>query len=443
MKKCFVAFLCLIACVFSAAAEKYDALPVWQQMKQNVKPAIYTGDRVYTQRTYPDTANDLVDGEISALIDAMEQRGRPFLPKRGSDLMPAYLDVGSTIFRTGEKWMSFLTIARIAAEREQTYVDFDARVYNMESGDRIALFHLFPEESPVWEIFSQAVNQQLTAYFINETPDEKALEALCRKKQIEQTPFTLTPAKISFHYRADALYPGKNTLMHVNLYYSQIREYMTDAGKEMTDNSRYKMLALTYDDGGARGSSMNVMNELRKFGANATFFVVGTTIRSNHDVLCREHDAGYAVQSHNYQHTYENLNTDRIMKWKDRFDQELDTVIGTRPAYMRAPGGLFYAYKKAKVGLPLIQWSASSDDSGNKDMQKVALQVISTAKDGRVMLLHDLNPLAYQYSAVFLENLQKKGFLFVTVDELFSHYGVPLVANTAYYGCEEIAVQQK
>jgi len=167
MKKCFVAFLCLIACVFSAAAEKYDALPVWQQMKQNVKPAIYTGDRVYTQRTYPDTANDLVDGEISALIDAMEQRGRPFLPKRGSDLMPAYLDVGSTIFRTGEKWMSFLTIARIAAEREQTYVDFDARVYNMESGDRIALFHLFPEESPVWEIFSQAVNQQLTAYFIN------------------------------------------------------------------------------------------------------------------------------------------------------------------------------------------------------------------------------------------------------------------------------------
>ena len=443
MKKCFVACFCLIVCVFSAFAEKYDALPVWQQMKQNVKQAVYTGDRVYSQCTYPDTANDLVDAEMRALIDEMEQRGRPFMPKRGSDLMPAYLDVGSTIFHTGEKWMSFLTIARIAAEREQTYVDFDARVYNIESGERIALSDLFPEESPVWELFSQAVEQQLTAYFINEAPDEKVLEMLCRKEQISQTPFTLTPAKISFHYRADALYPGKNTLMHVNLYYSQIREYMTDAGKEMTDNSRYKMIALTYDDGGARGSSMNVMNELRKFGANATFFVVGTTIRSNHDVLCREHDAGYAVQSHNYQHIYENLTPDRIMKWKDRFDQELDEVIGTRPAYMRAPGGLFHEYEKAKVGLPFIRWSANSNDSDNKNVQNVATRVIYSVKDGSVVLLHDLNPVSYQYSKIFLENLQEKGFLFVTVDELFSHYGVPLEDNTVYYGCEEIAAQQK
>ena len=70
-------------------------------------------------------------------IDEMAEKGRPYLPTGKIDLMPSYLDVGATIFRTGTQWMSFLTIARIAYEREQTYVDFDARVYDMATGTQV------------------------------------------------------------------------------------------------------------------------------------------------------------------------------------------------------------------------------------------------------------------------------------------------------------------
>lgn len=442
MKKWLAAFLCLMLMAPAAMAEKYTVLPYWQQMTQHEGAADYVRDQVYVQCTYPDTRNDQIDQEMRKLIGEMAERGRPYLPKKKPNLMPAYLDVGSTIFRTGEKWMSFLTIARVAAEREQIYMEFDARVYDMETGERITLSHLFAPNSPAWDILVKAAQDQLTAYFSTLTPNAQVLEQLCTREALENTPFTLTPAKLSLHFRADQLYPGKHTMMHVHLYYPQIQKYMTEAGKEITDNSRYKLIALTYDDGGARGSSMNVIDQLRKFGANATFFIIGNKTHSNHDVISREHDAGYAVQSHNYEHLYSGLTWDKVQNWKAKFDRALDSVIGQRATYMRAPGGNYKGFVRGDVGLPLIHWSAISGDSDNKNVQGVANQVIANARDGGVVLLHDLNPLAHQYSAIFLEALEQRGYLFVTVDELFSHYGVTLEPNTLYYGCEEIAAQR-
>ena len=44
-----------------------------------------------------------------------------------------------------------------------------------------------------------------------------------------------------------------------------------------------------------------------------------------------------------------------------------------------------------------------------------------------------------EYSEMILQNLESRNFLCVTVDELFDHYGVPLLPNREYTGCEEAA----
>ena len=446
MKRWIALALGLALCFSSLSFVRAEriAIPALLTFSQTASARDYVRDQVYVQSTYPVTANESVNQEMRALIDEMTARGRQFLPTGKIDLMPAYLDVGAYVFRTGLQWMSFLTIARVAYEREQTYVDFDARVYDMKTGGQVALAQLFPADSPAWALMEEAAREQLTAYFDGLDPDEAALSALCGGENLKNAAFTLTPAKIELHFRADALYPGRNTLMHVKLYYSQYRPYMTEEGQTITDSSMYKLIALTYDDGGARGSSMNVMHELRLRGANATFFIVGTTIRNNHDVLCREQDAGFAVASHNYEHVYDNLTNENIHAWRQRFDRELNAVTGTRPAYMRAPGGKYARYISAQVGLPLIQWSANSGDASSmKDNAgAIAMNVVNIAKDGAVVLMHDLNPLSSDYTAAFLPQLEERGYLCVTVDELFDHYGVPLLADTLYYGCDEEAKMQ-
>ena len=434
----FLVCLCLLGTAFSAGAEKRASFPDMLCVVQRQAEREYIRDDVYIARTYPATVHPVVNAEMEALINAMAERGRPFLPARGGEV-PAYLDVGAYLYRSGEKYLSFLTVARIAAEYEQTYVDFDARAYDMETGKRLTLSDLFPEDSPAWDRMAQAVREQLNAYYPALTANAAVLDALCQKDALKNAAFTLSAAKLCLHYRADSLYPGKATLMHVNLYYRDVRPYMTETARAQTDNSGYKLIALTYDDGGARGYSMNTIEQLRLYGANATFFVVGTTFYKNHDVLCREQDAGFSVQSHNYEHVYQNLTPANIFSWKEKMAAQLSEITGVTPTLMRTPGGIYGPYQKAPVGYPLILWSVLSNDSGNDDVNGVAVTVMNRAHDGAVVLLHDLNPRSYQYTSMFLPELIARGFQCVTVDELFAHYGVELLPNVVYYGCEDQA----
>ncbi len=232
--------------------------------------------------------------------------------------------------------------------------------------------------------------------------------------------------------------------MHVKLYYSVLRPLMTEQGRTITDNSRYKMIALTYDDGGANTSTRNLLLTLRRYGANATFFIVGTQMSGNHNNMCRQHDAGFALASHNYEHTYTGITAEKVSKWKEKFNSEMDAAVGVRPAYMRAPGGFSGVFIRSGAAMPLIAWSLNSYDSGNDDMDEVIHRVSGRATDGDVVLMHDLNPLSHKYTETILQNLEKKNFLCVTVDELFDHYGVPLLPGQVYRDClEEAEKDQK
>ena len=226
----------------------YDAMPFFLQVTQEERREDVSPDSSIV-RVYPDTQNDQIDADMRALVDELVETNRERLPLRAK-LAEACLDVGPYISRTGTSWMSFLTVARVAANREQLWVDYDARVYDVETGERILLTDVFAPDSPAWALLSQAVREQLTAAFPQEEPDAAALDALCRPEALQGAAFTLGAARLMLTYRADALYPGKNTLLHVVLYYPQVRPYMTPRAQAQTDNSRFRMVALTYDECG-------------------------------------------------------------------------------------------------------------------------------------------------------------------------------------------------
>lgn len=411
----------------------YDAMPFFLQVTQEERREDVSPDSSIV-RVYPDTQNDQIDADMRALVDELVETNRERLPLRAK-LAEACLDVGPYISRTGTSWMSFLTVARVAANREQLWVDYDARVYDVETGERILLTDVFAPDSPAWALLSQAVREQLTAAFPQEEPDAAALDALCRPEALQGAAFTLGASRLMLTYRADALYPGKNTLLHVVLYYPQVRPYMTPRARAQTDNSRFRMVALTYDDGGARSYTMNVLSRLRLGAAGATFFVVGTNIAQNHDTLCRQQDAGFSVQSHGYYHIYSyDMDVQDAFDWKQRFAEELSAVTGVPPTLMRAPGGIDDFYVENGIGYPLIHWSLSSADSGNDAYAHIANRVIYSVEDGDIVLMHDINKGAYRYTQSIVNALNARGFLCVTVQELFADAGIPLMDDQVYYG---------
>lgn len=384
------------------------------------------------------TANAAVTEEINGLINEVETIARNHMPSGRFD-GDARVIAGATIRRTGDRWMSFEVSGEVSYSRKQMYSAFTTRVYDMMTGRRIYLTDVFPQNSSVWSSISGAVRTQITNYFTGEIPNGYALEQACSIPMLQQADFMMCPGKLLLLFNAADFYPGHAQTLVVTLYYPWVRDYMTVEAQQQTDNSNYKLIALTFDDGLAI-DSMAVVNNLRRFGADATFFVVGYTIKGLQYVAAYEHDTLNTIASHNYEHETQGskVNTNTVADWKQKFNSALDTAIGIRPTMMRAPGGGEVTFCKAGIDLPVIHWSLSSNDPGTTDASRVASTVIGQASHGDVVLMHDRETLCKQYTTTICKALEEKNFLCVSVDELFSMMGVALQPNHAYTGVQQI-----
>lgn len=384
------------------------------------------GGTLTVKRTCPRTSCAQVDAEIAALVEEMVQAALPAAQASGAEL----LDVGAVITRSGTSFMSFLTIAETTGGRELLSASYDARVYDMATGERVTMADVLAADGSGYDLLAQAVREQLGAAFPAETADEAALGALCTREALESAPFTLGAASMTLTYRADAVYPGHGTLLHVTVPYAQLRPEMTARGQAQTDNSRFRMAALTYDDGCAQKNTLGLLDQLRRYGAQATFFVLGERIAGNHNVLSRQQNAGYSIQTHTWGHSYTwELSREEKEAERDRFAEALGAVTGVPPTLMRAPGGSEDGYD---MGYPLIHWSLATGDSSNDNVEEIVERTKWSVKDGTIVLMHDINANCSKYTREIVESLTDRGFLLVTVQELFLDAGIPLEDGMVY-----------
>ncbi len=446
MKRILATALCLylILGLAAAAGEQEGAvIPAALRFTQKTTTENLSNNRAII-RCYPTTALDSVNEGMRTLIDSMTDDAMDAFPKVGGQRAQTQLNVGSYIARTGTRWMSFLTIARIKHDFEQTYMDFDARVYNMESGERISLEEIIDANKGGWVFLGEEVRRQLRAYYPDTTADELILERLCGLEALANTPFTVHPGHLTLHYYVGDLYPGRSeSMMNVTIYYSALRPYMTESAALETDCSAYALVALTYDDGPSWGNSDRVINLLREYGADATFFLVGSIIAANPDVMKREHDAGYSVQSHNWEHIHESskLTTDSILAWRAKVDEKFEEVIGIRPQMMRAPGGVETPYIRAGINMPVIHWSVISGDAtspANEVYVHSVPRMVSYAHDGDIVLCHDANKMAHEYAKAYLPVLEERNMLCVSILDMFDIRGREMPTDTFITDCKAL-----
>ena len=436
---CLLCLLCLLSAPLAGlSAASAAGFPAELRFTQNEGQRVYIRDRVYSLVTYPVTSSAAVNAEMREVIGDLYSRGMQHIPSGSPGETDSLLDVGAQVFRTGTAWMSFLSVASIAWNREQVYVDMDARAYDMRTGARLRITDVLREDSAVWALLSERVREGLSAYWPGVTPDGEQLDLLCAEASLKDARFTLSPGRLTLHWRADEIYPGKTTLMHVPFSYAELKEYMTEEALLQADNSMYSLVAVTFDDGPNGNSTVRVLNTLRRFGAQGTFFMVGTALGNGRWCAAREHDALHDAESHNWVHVYEDLSPENVKTWKEKFDRLLTSVIGKGADYMRAPGGYFRRYITGGANLPMIQWSVTSTDPGSDQIAKIVGIVRSRTKPGSVVLFHDLNPRCSEYLSQVLQWLEENGYLCVTVGEMFEMYGSPLRGGEVYYSCEDL-----
>ena len=436
MKRFFVCLLTLALLLPGMGrAEKASSFPAFFQVKYQVKERKFNSDRCFVSKEYVTTALSQVDEEINALVDGFDDAlAGQMTPDKGKNpKRNSRLDIHVVNTRSGESALSFLVLARETYQRKQKQSPIAGRVYDMATGQKITLNDLFPEDSEAWTVLSDAVREQLNAYFPAQDADPEALSALCSQEALLETPFMLGPVCLSLHYEAKALYPKQGSLMRVTVPYSALKGMMTEYGQKQTDNSNYKMVALTFDDGPAHTTTATLLNNLRHNGAQATFFIVGDRIEEHAYIVLRENDENHSIQSHHYKHTDTSKSTvGRIQSYTEKMYKAMTETFGLGPLMLRAPYGIFDYFIKAKVDLPLIEWDVDTKDWTGKSSAAVLNVVKKEVKEGSIILMHDIKDNTPESGRLAAEWLYNNGYMCVTVEELFMNYGQEMVPNKVY-----------
>ena len=387
------------------------------------------------------TAHPAATSEINALAKAYAEEVAPTMARPGKD-GTSRLDVNILHSRTGLNWMSFMVQSRYVLNKVTTDVRFTTRTYDMSTGKRLMLTDVFPQDSQAWPLLQQAVREGIHAYYPDLTADSAAVEAACTRQAVERMDFTLHGMSLMLHLHARDFYPGKEQLIQITLYYPQLRPLMTEKAQIETDNlTYYNTCALTYDDGPNGWITRDMLNVLMKAGERATFFLVGERINGGYaQYVQREHDEGHAIATHNYKHVYaDREKADTMYAYAKKVDEAHQKLLGIAPDYARAPGGIWQPMAKLQLGWPLIQWSMQASDwdgEHGRDPNVVASIIGSSTHDGDIILMHDMKKNSIKASELFIDHLQERGFILLTVDELFAKDGVELQPDTAYWRCQ-------
>ena len=436
MKRVLALCLVLLALPASGLGEKADRFPDCFRVTYSVSEKEINSHGSFVSKDIISTVLPTVDEEINGLADQFEaELSDALTPDAGKNpRRNSRLDIHVVNTRSGESAVSFLVLARESYYRKQKQSPIAGRVYDMATGQRITLDDLFDEDSEAWDVLAETVWEELSAYFPQTEAAPEVLSVLCTREALRETPFMLGPVSLSLHYQASVLYPDQPTLMRVTVPYNALRGMMTEYGARQTDNSNYKMAALTFDDGPAYSTTAALLNNLRQAGAQATFFLVGERIPEFTDIVMRENDENHSLQSHHYKHSDTSKSTiPRIQAYTEKMYNIMTQTFGLSPWMLRAPYGIFDYFIKAKVNLPLIEWDVDTKDWTGKSSAAVMSVVKSETKDGSIILMHDIKDHTPESGRQAAEWLYDHGYMCVTVEELFIHFQKQMIPNKIYY----------
>lgn len=190
--------------------------------------------------------------------------------------------------------------------------------------------------------------------------------------------------------------------------------------KEPTSNET-KKIAFTFDDGPSKYTTQ-VMDAIESYGGHATFFVLGSRVEQYSSVILDMYQRGHEIENHSWSHA--NLKTsdkETIIYEIESTQNAIYNITGEYPTYLRPPYGATDDLVKevaSEYNLKLKLWTIDTLDWKSKNAEAIKNEILAQAKDGSVILLHDLYKTSLEGAILAMEELDKQGYEFVTISEL-------------------------
>ena len=166
--------------------------------------------------------------------------------------------------------------------------------------------------------------------------------------------------------------------------------YRHAAGAVTSVETSEPLVALTFDDGPDPTSTPRVLRLLERYGARATFFMVGAAAHRHRRLVREIAEAGHAVANHSWDHASFPAIPGRQRRTQIRWCQRAIAPYGLR--LFRPPYGRQSVASRLDarlLGFEVIAWSLSVDDWRERDPQVMAERLMTRTVPGSIVLLHD------------------------------------------------------
>lgn len=183
-----------------------------------------------------------------------------------------------------------------------------------------------------------------------------------------------------------------------------------------------KKVAMTFDTAWGADKTLQILEILKNYNVNATFFMVGFWVEEYPDMVKAIHEQGVEIGTHS------NTHPDMVKLSDSQKELELSTSIdliknitGEDVNLFRAPYGSYdnsLINLASKMGLKTIQWDVDTLDWKGLSGVEICERVMSRVKNGSIILNHNNADHVLDSLPLMLERLKNAGYKVVSVGEL-------------------------
>lgn len=465
------AFL-VVAGIFSFAAWqhwKHHELKVAQRVVDSkfdgihVESNTYANDRLQGYVAYVLTENTAINESIRRIANAY------FLPCKEIGLLSPAKKVMecNANFEIDFATADYIGITYTFRQHMPDRGDKSKKIsllYDRHTGRQITIADVFKPDAPFLETLSRLSRAALTAHVGDKHKDQQVQAAIAKVTEPQAANFNnfsfTADEKLVMTYNdiapeagvegmvpivlpPDELYPLFDAKT-VQAFFPKLREQkeaerklaeeveaqrrrtrnLVGANRSNVNCAVMKCIALTYDDGPHATNGPRLLNILKERGAVATFFVLGSKVAAHTGILQRAVAEGNEIGNHSWSHAnLTNLSAPDITNEIRQTEQAIFNATGRYSRLMRPPYGAHNAHVVASTGLPMALWNIDTFDWRDRDPNVIYQRVVTSASPGSVVLMHEIHQASVDAAPRIIDELQRQGYVLVTVSELFGITG--------------------
>ena len=196
------------------------------------------------------------------------------------------------------------------------------------------------------------------------------------------------------------------------------------------------MIALTFDDGPGPGTR-RILRALEAVDGRATFCMVGDRVDAYAQTARMVASQGSEIATHTLTHpNLAKLSAEGVRAELEQSIAAIERVTGVRPGVLRPPYGSTSEDVRQvcrDMGVVIANWNVDTEDWRVRDAEAILNHVLDNARDGAIVLCHDLYPETAAAMERAVVELAERGYQLVSVSELLQARAGGGSAGKIYY----------